>query len=68
MAHLNLSGLMSWMNRGMTDSHRNSLLTWAKTEYGNDWQYAYNFMLHNNGRSPTAREINGPAYVRKEVA
>ena len=60
---------MSWMKRGMTDSHRNSLLTWAKTEYGNDWEYAYSFMLTHNGRAPSLREINGPlpSSIRKEA-
>ena len=67
MTHL-VSGLMSWMKRGMTDSHRNQLLTWAKTEYGKDWKYAYEFMLKNNGRSPTLSDLNGPAYIRKEAA
>ena len=67
MTHL-LSGLMSWMNNGMTASHRNDLLTWAKTEYKKDWKYAYQFMLDHHGRAPTITEINGPRYVRKEVA
>jgi hypothetical protein len=56
---------MSWMKRG---NSRNDLLTWAKTEYGNDWKYAYEFMLQHNGRAPSLREINGPKYIRKEVA
>mgnify|MGYP003151607138 FL=1 len=50
MTHF-LSGLMSWMNR---DTHigREDLLTWAKTEYKNDWRYAYHYMLTNNGKAP----------------
>jgi len=67
MTHL-LSGLMSWMKSGLSDSHRNQLLTWAKTEYGKDWEYAYNFMLKNHGRAPSLTEINGPRVFRKEVA
>jgi len=66
MTHL-IGGLMSWMNSGMTQRHRNDLLTWAQTEYRQDWQYAYNFMLRNEGRAPTHRELHGPM-VRKEVA
>jgi hypothetical protein len=62
------SGLMSWMKRGMTDRHRKDLLTWAQNEYKKDWKYAYHFMLTHDGRAPTYREINGPSYVRKEVA
>ena len=65
MTHL-ISGLMSWMKRGT--SSRDELLTWAKTEYGKDWHYAYNFMLNNNGRAPSLTEINGPRYFGKEVA
>jgi hypothetical protein len=60
MTHFNISGLMSWMKRGMTDSHRNQLLTWAKTEYGNDWEYAYQFMLKNEGQAPTHAQLHGP--------
>ena len=29
------------------------ILTWARTEYKNDWQYAYHFMIRNNGKAPT---------------
>ena len=67
MTHL-IGGLMSWMKRGMTDSHRNDLLTWAKTEYKHDWRYAYEFMLKHEGRAPTYRELNGPMVRRKEAA
>ena len=66
MAHL-MRGLMSWMNSGMSQRHRNDLLTWAQTEYKKDWRYAYRFMLDHNGRAPSHRELNGPFY-RKEVA
>jgi len=66
MAHL-ISGLMSWMKRGISTTHRNDLLTWAKTEYKKDWRFAYQFMLDHNGRAPNLREINGTVY-RKEVA
>jgi hypothetical protein len=65
MTHL-ISGLMSWMKNGSTN--RNDLLTWAKTEYGKDWRFAYEFMLKNNGRGPNLSELNGPRYFRKEVA
>ena len=69
MTHL-ISGLMSWMKRGMTDSHRNQLLTWAKTEYGRDWEYAYQFMLKNHGQAPTHAQLHGPRINlgSKEVA
>ena len=67
MTHL-IGGLMSWMKSGMSDRHRNDLLTWAKNEYKKDWRYAYQYMLDHNGRAPTLKEINGPSYIRKEVA
>jgi len=67
MTHL-ISGLMSWVNSGSTKRHRNDLLTWAKTEYGNDWRYAYEFMLANNGRAPNNHELNEPRIYGKEVA
>jgi hypothetical protein len=28
------------------------LLTYAKTEYTKDWQYAYQYMLDNQGNGP----------------
>jgi hypothetical protein len=28
------------------------LLTWAKTEYGKDWRYAYEYAKKNNGQGP----------------
>ena len=71
MAHL-ISGLMSWMNSGLTQRHRNDLLTWAQTEYKKDWRFAYNFMLTHNGRAPSWSEMNLPseelAKRLKEVA
>jgi len=30
----------------------NNYQIWAKTEYGRDWLYAYNFMVDNNGQLP----------------
>lgn len=67
MTHL-ISGLMSWVNSGSTKSYRSELLTWAKTEYSNDWEFAYNYMLTHNGRAPTTTELHGPRFYRKEVA
>ncbi len=28
------------------------LMDYAKTEYKNDWKYAYNYMVENQGRGP----------------
>lgn len=43
---------------GSVDSRtKNSYLTWAKIEYGNDWQFAYDHMLRTNGQKlPKANE------------
>ena len=35
-------------------AYKKNLMTHAKTEYGNDWQYAYNYMLENDGKAPKA--------------
>jgi len=64
MTHL-ISGLMSWVKSGSTSSYRGELLTWAKTEYGNDWQYAYDYMLNHNGAAPTSQQIHGPRIILK---
>ena len=37
---------------GRNKSRENELLTWAKTEYGNDWRFAYQHMLDNHGKAP----------------
>ena len=62
-----VSGLMSWMKRG-NSKYREELLTWAKNEYKKDWQFAYQFMLDNEGKAPNYRELNGQRLHRKEVA
>ena len=41
-----------------TSSKNDSYLTWARTEYKSDWQFAYQHMLENNGAAPTVRDLN----------
>jgi len=65
MTHF-ISGLMSWMKSDTP--RRKDLLTWAKTEYKKDWQFAYQYMLDHNGKSPSWYELNGQRVNRKEVA
>ena len=65
MTHF-ISGLMSWMKSDTP--RRNDLLTWARTEYKKDWQFAYQYMLDHNGKSPSWYELNGQRLNRKEVA
>ena len=35
-----------------------SYLVWARTEYKNDWQFAYQHMLENNGAAPTRKDLH----------
>ena len=34
-------------------AYQNTLMTYAKTEYKNDWEYAYQHMLEHDGVGPT---------------
>ena len=51
---LNFFGSLAKLLGGRRQSaaYRNDLLTWAKTEYSNDWEFAYNYMLTNKGKAP----------------
>jgi len=52
------SSLMSWMNRLFVKQTSDSdLKRWAQTEYGNDWQVAYQQMKTNPGKIPTLRGV-----------
>ena len=35
-----------------SDTYDRELMNWAKTEYGKDWQYAYQHLIDNNGIPP----------------
>ena len=41
-----------------TSSKNDSYLTWARTEYKSDWQFAYQHMLENNGAAPTRKDLH----------
>ena len=57
MTHL-MSGLMSWMKGLFVKKTSDSdLKRWAQTEYGNDWQAAYQQMKTNPGKVPTLRGV-----------
>lgn len=45
------SGLFNGSRRSRV-AYNNTLMTYAKTEYGTDWQYAYNYMLEHKGSAP----------------
>ncbi len=47
------TGLVSLLGyKGSSTTFEKEMLTYAKTEYGNDWQYAYQYMLTHEGRGP----------------
>ena len=46
-------GLVSLLGqRGVKNAFEKEMLTYAKTEYGKDWQYAYQYMLSHKGQGP----------------
>ncbi len=38
---------------GRRSNYDRDMLTYAKTEYKNDWRYAYSYMLSHGGKGPT---------------
>jgi len=58
MANSLIHRLVSMFGRnGPYGIYERDMLTWAKTEYGKDWQYAYQYMVANNGKAP--KEVKG---------
>jgi hypothetical protein len=43
---------------GSKPSRSNDYLVWAKTEYGKDWQFAYQHMLDNRGAAPKRKDFH----------
>ena len=62
------SGLVSWMNAGSGNENRRlaEFEKWARTEYKNDWQFAYEHMVRTNGQRPKIHYK--PTLSKKEVA
>ena len=54
MATMLFNGLVSLFGSRSRSTFEKDMLTYAKTEYGKDWQYAYQYMLTHNGRGPRA--------------
>ena len=47
------TGLVSLLgNPSPTGTFEKEMLTYAKTEYGKDWRYAYEYMLSHKGKGP----------------
>jgi hypothetical protein len=45
--------------RNMSAGYRRDLMTWAKIEYSKDWEFAYNYMINNNGKAPKHTDTRG---------
>jgi hypothetical protein len=53
MATMLFNGLVSLLgNPSPSKAFEKEMLTYAKTEYGSDWQFAYHYMLTHNGHGP----------------
>jgi hypothetical protein len=48
-----INSLVSMLGRNSNIGWERDMLTWAKTEYGKDWQYAYQYMITHKGQAPT---------------
>ena len=47
------TGLVSLLgNPSPSKAFEKEMLTYAKTEYGRDWQYAYQYMITHKGQGP----------------
>ena len=57
MTNMLFTGLVDIFTKSKTKEKTNMMI-WAKTEYGNDWQFAYQFML-DTGRPPSDKDIKG---------
>ena len=48
------NSLVSLFGRSSRKANEADMLTYAKTEYANDWEYAFHYMLNNKGKGPKA--------------
>ena len=46
------AGLVSLLGYRSQSAFEKEMLTYAKTEYGKDWRFAYQYMLTHEGRGP----------------
>ena len=44
------NSLVDFLSPG--EHKRLDYLTYAKTEFGSDWRYAYNYMMAHDGKAP----------------
>jgi hypothetical protein len=52
MFEMTFNGLVRLLDRTPSNRFEREMLTFAKTEYGKDWQFAYQHMLDHAGRAP----------------
>jgi hypothetical protein len=52
MASKLFKSLVSMFGRKGSRACEADMLTYAKTEYANDWEYAFHYMLKNKGQGP----------------
>ena len=48
-------------------AYQNTLMTYAKTEYKNDWEYAYQHMLEHDGVGPKMVSVPKPVQRQHEI-
>jgi len=52
-------GLVSLLGNPLpTRKFEKEMLTYAKTEYKDDWQFAYHYMMNHDGRGPNMGVYN----------
>ena len=52
MFEMTFNGLVSLLGSKPGTRFEREMLTFAKTEYGKDWLFAYHYMLDHAGRAP----------------
>ena len=52
MFETTFNGLVRLLDRTPSSRFEREMLTFAKTEYGKDWRYAYQYMLDHAGKAP----------------
>jgi hypothetical protein len=52
MFEMTFNGLVSLLGPKPSNRFEREMLTFAKTEYGKDWQFAYQHMLDHAGKAP----------------
>lgn len=54
-------------SRRSSVAYQNTLMTYAKIEYKNDWEYAYQHMLEHDGAGPRMASVPKPIQRKHEI-